>query len=336
MAEPHAWTSRMRGWLSASGHGDGPDAARAAVAELAERLTAARRPLILAGSGVVADDAVPGLRALAAEARVGVYNTWRAKGVLPWDSDYHLGTIGLQERDVELCELESYDLILTTGLAGGEPPALPDGLPVAECPAAALEILAVRCAGREGPATVEAPLRERLAAVVQKAWGGASPPLAPTLITRQYALLLGDRGMVAADAGTAGFCLGRTFPTLRPRTVELPGVPTPGFAASAVVARREAEPDLPALALVDGVAPDRATAAIVEAAAARGVAVPVVCWSPDGPRVGIEEHLNEVRKAVAAELPTVVTVGYDPAQLAELEHVAGHVTAWRASGFPSQ
>jgi acetolactate synthase-1/2/3 large subunit len=330
MAEGKPWASRVRGWLH---HEADPPPARperaAELAVLAERLMAAERPLVIAGSGVVAGDAVPGLRALAAEARVGVYNTWRAKGVLPWDSDFHLGTIGLQERDLELCELDGYDLVLATGIVEGEPPALPDGLDAVHCPVEDLEILAVRCADREGTETTEAPLRERLAAVVQKAWGGAKPPLAPTLITRQYALLLGDRGMVAADAGTAGFYLGRTFPTLRPRTVELPHAPTPGFAAEAVLARRSAEPDLPALALVDGTGPDAATQAVVDAAAARGIAVPVVCWSPDGPQVGIEEHLDDVRKAVAANRPVVVAVGYDAAQLADLEHVAGHITAWQ-------
>lgn len=326
MNDDSPWKARMRSWFASDArHG----AARgAALDDLTEMLLAARRPLVLAGSGVVADDAVPGLRALAAEGRIGVYNTWRAKGVLPWDSDYHLGTIGLQEHDVALCALETYDLILTTGLVDGEPPALPDGLPVVSCAVGDLEILAVRCAHRTGQETVEAPLRERLAAVVQKAWGGATPPLAPTLITRQYALLLGERGMVAADAGTAGFYLGRTFPTLRPRTVELPAVPAAGFAAAAVAARRTAEPDLPALALVDGDRPDAATEAAVAEAAARGIVVPVVCWVPDGPQVGIEEHLHDVRKAVAAEEPSVVVVGYDPGQLADLEHVAGHITAW--------
>lgn len=334
MTGSHPWTSRVRDWLTPGDHGGGAGNAEdraERLAVLADRLLAARRPLVLAGEGVVAGDAVPGLRALAAEARIGVYNTWRAKGVLPWDSDYHLGTIGLQERDLSLCALGAYDLILLTGLDAADPaelPALPDGLPVAHCPVGDLEILAVRCADREGADTTEAPLRERLAAVVQKAWGGAKPPLAPTLITRQYALLLGERGMVAADAGTAGFYLGRTFPTLRPRTVELPTAPTPGFAAATVVARRDHEPDLPALAVVDGVAPDAATARIVADAAARGIAVPVVCWSPDGPQIGIEEHLHEVRQAVAAPEPTVVAVGYDPSQLADLEHVAGHITAW--------
>ncbi|WP_436774779.1 hypothetical protein [Yinghuangia sp. YIM S09857] len=326
MNDDSPWKARLRAWFGAEGR-DGADRG-AALDDLAEGLLAARRPLVVAGSGVVAEDAVPGLRALAAEARIGVYNTWRAKGVLPWDSDYHLGTIGLQERDVALCALEAYDLILTTGLAEGEPPRLPEGLPVVSCAVGDLEILAVRCAHRTGEETVEAPLRERLAAVVQKAWGGATPPLAPTLITRQYALLLGERGMIAADAGTAGFYLGRTFPTLRPRTVELPPVPTPGFAAAAVAARRAAEPDLPALALVDGERPDAATEAAVAEAAARGIAVPVVCWAPDGPQIGIEDHLQDVRKAVAADEPRVVVVGYDPGQLADLEDVAGRVTAW--------
>ncbi|MEU8132226.1 hypothetical protein [Streptodolium elevatio] len=326
MNDESPWKARMRSWFA---HDDQDGATRAETLDnLAEALLAARRPLVVAGSGVVEHDAVPGLRALAAEARIGVYNTWRAKGVLPWDSDYHLGTIGLQEHDLALCGLEAYDLILATGLVDGEPPALPDGLPVVPCAVGDLEILAVRCAHRSGEETVEAPLRERLAAVVQKAWGGATPPLAPTLITRQYALLLGERGMVAADAGTAGFYLGRTFPTLRPRTVELPAVPTPGFAAAAVAARRTAEPDLPALALVDGERPDAATEQVVAEAAARGIVVPVVCWAPDGPPVGIEEHLHDVRRAVAADEPIVVVVGYDPGQLADLEHVAGHITAW--------
>lgn len=324
MVREHPWRARVRHWRTP--RDIAPEAL--ILADLADKVLGARRPLIVAGSGVVAAGADPGLRALAAEARIGVYNTWRAKGVLPWDSDYHLGTIGLQARDLELCELESYDLIVTTGLADGEQPVLSEGLPLADCPVADLEILAVRCAEREGPETTEAPLRDRLAAVVQKAWGGAKPPLAPTLITRQYALLLGERGMVAADAGTAGFFLARTFPTLRPHSVELPSEPQPGFAARAVFARRAAEPGLPAVALVDGSAPDDATREAVAEAASRGIPVPVVCWTPDGPQVGIEDHLEDVRRAVAAGESHVVVVGYDPTQLADLEHVAGDITAW--------
>ncbi|MDI2126041.1 hypothetical protein [Yinghuangia seranimata] len=320
----HPWIARLRARI-----GDGAEAGvpHAGLEALAARVCAARRPLIVAGSGVVDGDAVPGLRALAAEARIGVYNTWRAKGVLPWDSDYHLGTVGLQEHDLELCGLPAYDLVVVTGLDDGEL-ALPGGLPLVECPVGELEILAVRCAGRDGPEAVEAPLRESLAVVVQRAWGGATPPLAPTLITRQYALLLGERGMVAADAGLAGFYLARTFPTLRPRSVVLPAVARPGFAAEQVAARREAEPGLPALAVVDGSRPDDATAAVVAAAAERGIAVPVVCWSPDGPRVGIEDHLHDIRKAVASTAPEVVAVGFDAGQLRDLEAVAGHISVW--------
>ncbi|HSA50257.1 MAG TPA: hypothetical protein VLH10_09120 [Yinghuangia sp.] len=334
MAGSNPWAQRVRGWLGPaagqSGRGSHPSrsARRAELDEVAALLCDARRPLVVAGSHVIDHDAVPGLRALAAEARVGVYNTWRATGVLPWDSDYHLGTIGLQENDLALCALDTYDLILVTGIAPDESPALPDDLPVTHCPVADLEILAVRCAGRDGPATTDAPLRDRLAAVGQTAWGAASPPLAPTLLTREYALLLGARGMIAADAGTAGFYVGRTFPTSRPRIVELPVAPAPGFAASAVAARRAAEPGLTAFALVDGRCPDAATSTVVAAAAERGIPVPVVCWSPDGPQIGIEEHLHDVRAAVASGDPVVVSVGYDAAQLAELERVAGDVTAW--------
>ena len=55
--------------------------------------------VVLAGPGVVREQAVGGLRALAAAGRLGVVNTWGAKGVFHWRSRHHWATVGLQERE---------------------------------------------------------------------------------------------------------------------------------------------------------------------------------------------------------------------------------------------
>ena len=80
------------------------------------------RLVVLAGPGVVGTRSIDGLRAFAAAANVPVANTWGAKGVLLWDSPFHMGTCGLQARDFELLDFASYDAIVATGTDLAESP----------------------------------------------------------------------------------------------------------------------------------------------------------------------------------------------------------------------
>src|SRR4029079_1263754 len=73
--------------------------------------------------GVVRAAAVPGLHAFAAAGRLGVLNTWGAKGVFDWRSRHHLATAGLQAEDFALGGLADADLIVAVGVDGGEAPA---------------------------------------------------------------------------------------------------------------------------------------------------------------------------------------------------------------------
>ena len=57
------------------------------------------------GPGVVRAAAVDGLSDMARKGGIGIVNTWGAKGVERWDSPFHFGTAGLQERDFELAGL---------------------------------------------------------------------------------------------------------------------------------------------------------------------------------------------------------------------------------------
>jgi acetolactate synthase-1/2/3 large subunit len=65
-----------------------------AVGRAFEMLTKARRPLILAGGGVIASDATPELRAFAEHVNVPVYSTFMGKGVLSAKDPLYLGIAG--------------------------------------------------------------------------------------------------------------------------------------------------------------------------------------------------------------------------------------------------
>ncbi|MFL1431951.1 MULTISPECIES: 3D-(3,5/4)-trihydroxycyclohexane-1,2-dione acylhydrolase (decyclizing) [unclassified Nocardiopsis] len=88
-AEAHDWPAaffRDRVW-----HVDRPRPDTAALERAAAAIRAARRPLLVAGGGVVYSGATAELRALAEATGIPVADTHAGKGALPWD---HPGSVG--------------------------------------------------------------------------------------------------------------------------------------------------------------------------------------------------------------------------------------------------
>src|SRR4029079_962251 len=69
-----------------------PDPAR--LAEAAELIRGAERPLIVAGGGVIYSEATPALRAFVEQTGIPVGETQAGKGSLPYDHPPALGAIG--------------------------------------------------------------------------------------------------------------------------------------------------------------------------------------------------------------------------------------------------
>jgi thiamine pyrophosphate-dependent acetolactate synthase large subunit-like protein len=310
-----------------------PDRWRDLGDDLLDVLRGVDRPVVLAGPGVVAGGAVPGLHALAAAGSIGVLNTWGAKGVFDWRSRYHLATAGLQEHDFALAGFGDADLIIATGVDPDEAPAsLWAGLaPVADVAPGALDPLAERWARPLAEIPMPA-LRNELARVTQDGWNAASTPIAPSLVTRHYAQALGAGGLVAADPGVAGYWVARTFATTDLGGVQVPATAeSAGFAVACAVVARLRSPSRPVLAVVDGPMPGEAGGAAEaarEAAARLGVAVPLAVWERDGPRLTAEDHLARLQVAVVAEDPEPLVLATDPAQLDRMVAAAGDVVAW--------
>ncbi len=281
--------------------------------------------VVLAGPGVVREQAVGGLRALAAAGRLGVVNTWGAKGVFHWRSRHHWATVGLQERDLELAGLGAAGLLLVTGIDEREAPRrLWAGRPHHIVPPGALGPLSERWPA--GGSFAELPaLRQGLAAATQAGWAAVTLPLMPTRVTQHYAWVLGGGGLVAADAGTAGYWVARTFATTRLGSASVPAAPVSGWAAACALCARITSPLRPVLAVVDD--PSAATTQVVlDAAAALGVRVGVEAWVPDGPALAPEEHLTRLEQLAGGG--GVGSVRTDPRQLDEMVAVAGPVRAW--------
>ncbi|MFB3826129.1 MAG: 3D-(3,5/4)-trihydroxycyclohexane-1,2-dione acylhydrolase (decyclizing) [Bryobacteraceae bacterium] len=72
-----------------------PQGDRAMVAKAAERIRGARRPLIVAGGGVLYSEACEALAAFAARTGIPVGETQAGKGSLPFDHPQNLGAIGV-------------------------------------------------------------------------------------------------------------------------------------------------------------------------------------------------------------------------------------------------
>jgi acetolactate synthase-1/2/3 large subunit len=294
-------------------------------------LDSASRVIVLAGPGVVRNQAVGGLHAFATAGHLGVLNSWGAKGVFHWRSRHHLATVGLQERDFELCGFDAADLLVAVGVDDRE---TPDGLwsevrHLVVTPQALTALAESLDAGRRAPPDVP-PLRALLAAITQAGWASDMAPVQPTRVTWNYAAALSRGGLVAADAGVAGYWVARTFATTRPGAALVPPTALPGWAAACVTVARLSNPMRPALGVIDGPLDD-ATAAVREAAQRLGIEVGIEAWEVDGEPVGPEAHLERLGRLAHAGSGGVATLATDASQMGEMIAVAGPVVAWRGA-----
>lgn len=75
----------------------------------------AKRPMILVGSSAVRSHADAAITEFAEKLRIPVVNTMMAKGMVPCDNRYYLGTIGVPQEDSIACFLHSIDLMICIG-----------------------------------------------------------------------------------------------------------------------------------------------------------------------------------------------------------------------------
>ncbi len=83
--------------------------------QAARIISAARRPVILAGNGVVRQGATQSLMSFARVLRIPVASTFMAKGVMPFSDELSLGTIGMKARDLPWFAFDEADVVICVG-----------------------------------------------------------------------------------------------------------------------------------------------------------------------------------------------------------------------------
>jgi thiamine pyrophosphate-dependent acetolactate synthase large subunit-like protein len=86
-----------------------------AVVQAAQLLRDAKRPLVVAGGGVISSNAAQAVRALAARLQAPVIPTQMALGVVPTDSSHFIGHGGLIAGDAVRVAFEQADVIISIG-----------------------------------------------------------------------------------------------------------------------------------------------------------------------------------------------------------------------------
>ena len=85
------------------------------IAQAAGVIGAARRPLLLAGNGVIRARAADALREFATSLNIPVATTFMAKGCLPSSHSMSLGSVGLSANDFISCGFDRADVVICVG-----------------------------------------------------------------------------------------------------------------------------------------------------------------------------------------------------------------------------
>jgi acetolactate synthase-1/2/3 large subunit len=231
-----------------------------------EAIHSAEHPMMIAGNGVIRRRAAPALREFATRAGIPVATTFMGKGVMGYNHPLARLTVGLQNRDYEMCGLAESDVVITAGYDLVEfSPRLwnpdrkkriihIDTLPaeVDEYYQPEVEIVsevgeALRALGA-GVKVMRPPVdSSRLKAVVmtelERYRDDASFPMKPQRILSDLRTVLDDEDLLISDVGVHKLWIARLFPAEVPNTVIISnGFATMGFGVPGGIAAKLAKP----------------------------------------------------------------------------------------------
>ncbi len=307
-----------------------------AIAQAADLVAAAERPIILAGNGVLRRGAAPELRRMAATLGIPVAATFMGKGAMDDRDPLSLMAVGLQARDHVLSGFDRADLVICVGydlveyapdrwnperskriLAIDTQPAdvdasyQPDVELIGDIRATLTRLLA---ALPDGDARVPDEhglrLRQTMLAELNANESDAGWPIKPQKAIFDLRRALGPKDVVIADVGAHKIWTARLYPAYEPNTVIISN----GFAAMGI--------SLPGAIAASLVHPERKVVALtgdgaflmnsqeLETAKRVGARVTVVVWRDDGYGLIDWKQRNEFGRTFGVEFGNPDLVAY--------------------------
>jgi len=247
-------------------HSEYPRPTKETIERAEEILCRARQPMILAGNGVIRRRAAPQLRKLAAQTGIPVANTFMSKGVMGYSNPLARLTVGLQNRDYELCGLADADVVMAVGYDLVElAPRLwnpqrekrvihVDTLPaevdehyqpeleivsdIGEALTALTDVCATKRSPEEG-----CPLQRMVFDELEAHADDSAVPMKPQRILSDMHRVLSPDDLVISDVGAHKLWVARLFPAERPNSVIISnGFATMGIGLPGGIAAKLAEP----------------------------------------------------------------------------------------------
>jgi len=282
-----------------------PAPALAQVERAADVLSAAERPIVLAGPGVARDRASEALLRFAERLRIPVVTTFLGKGVFPDDHELAVGTIGFMVRDYANFGFDGADVVVAVGYDLVEyPPSRwnPEGRTrvihvhrdVAEVDAAyVLSVGVVGDIGSSLDAIAEATDRAGAVAPAMPARGfrddelaqGAADdafPLRPQRLVAEIRDSLDRDDIVLVDTGAAKMWMARLYPTFAPNTCLISnGLATMAFSLPGAIAAKLVHPERRVLATM-GDGAFLMSASDIETAVREEIPLTILVWVDGG------------------------------------------------------
>lgn len=249
----------------------GPDAS--AIRRAVSLIKESRYPIILAGNGVIRGHAASALQKFAEKTRIPVAHTFMGKGVIPYENDLSLLSIGLQAHDYVNCGFDKADLVIAVGydLVEYSPrfwnpkrdkvivhvdftPSEVDAhyLPAIELVGDIRKILEHLEEDSSAGQTIDyyKALRSYILQDFEENSRNDSFPLKPQRILHDVRQVMGREDILISDVGAHKIWVARMYPAHMPNTVIISnGFASMGIALPGAIAAKMVFPDRKVLAL---------------------------------------------------------------------------------------
>ena len=246
----------------------------ASVIEAARLISQAKSPVILAGAGAVRANASQAVTTMAQRLRIPVVQTMMGKGIVPCDSPWRLGVVGIPQHDYVIDAFDQADLVVGVGYdliecaptkwhthpmkivnIAGLPADVnqlyePDVEVTGDISDSIYQIL--RTAHRDGAPDPSAMLAvgKRLRDDFDELAASDAFPMKPARILKDIRSVLGRSDILVSDVGAHKIWIGRDYPCYEPKTCLISnGFASMGFAVPGAFAAKLLHPELHVLAV---------------------------------------------------------------------------------------
>lgn len=326
----------------------------ASVIEAARLISEAMSPIILAGAGAVRGDASEAVRSMAERLHIPVVQTMMGKGVIPTDSPWRLGVVGIPQHDYIIDAFDEADLVIGVGYdliecaptkwhthpmkivnIAGLPADVnqlyePDVEVTGDLSDSIYQILRTARRDDRPEPTAMLEVGRRLREDFDELAESDAYPMKPARILKDVRSVMGRHDILVSDVGAHKIWIGRDYPCYEPRTCLISnGFASMGFSVPGAIAAKLVHPERRVLA-VTGDGGFMMNSQELETAVREHVPIVVLIWE--------DEHYGLIRWKEEEQFGDTFGVGFsnpDFKAYAEAMHCHGYEVTSAAELIPT-